>query len=190
MNLEDHSVKTLTDEYDNFPIWSPRGELITFMRRIDGFFEICTIHPDGSDFKQLTLDPTIRAYVQAENDYCDRAFADSAALEAALFAEMRGRIKDDNSTVPTLDGPHAYYSRYRKNGQHPLCREPRELALSEGPQVADPSAGTAAAGAGDSAGARRADSTSWARPGTRPTIGCWRGRPTRPVRNSTPCGCA
>ena len=82
------------------------------------------------------LDPTIRAYLQAENDYCDSAFADSAALEATLFAEMRGRIKDDDFTVPTLDGPHAYYSRYRKNGQHPLlCREPRELALSEGPQV-------------------------------------------------------
>ena len=54
MNLEDHSVKTLTDDYDNFPIWSPRGDLIAFMRRIDGFFEICTIRPDETDFKQLT----------------------------------------------------------------------------------------------------------------------------------------
>jgi Tol biopolymer transport system component len=54
MNLEDHSVKTLTDDYDNFPVWSPRGDLIAFMRRIDGFFQICTIHPDGSGFRQLT----------------------------------------------------------------------------------------------------------------------------------------
>jgi Tol biopolymer transport system component len=54
MNLEDHSVKVLTNDYDNFPIWSPRGDLIAFMRRIDGFFEIMTIHPDGTDLKQLT----------------------------------------------------------------------------------------------------------------------------------------
>jgi Tol biopolymer transport system component len=54
MNLEDYSVKVLTDDYDNFPIWSPRGDLITFMRRIDGFFQVVTIHPDGTDLKQLT----------------------------------------------------------------------------------------------------------------------------------------
>ncbi len=72
------------------------------------------------------LDPAIRAYLQAENDYCDRALAATDALQAALFAEMKGRIKEDDSTVPAVDGPHAYYVRYRKNGQHPLlCREPR-----------------------------------------------------------------
>ena len=54
MNLEDHSVKTLTDDYDNFPTWSPRGDLIAFMRRIDGSFEVCTIHPDGTGLAQLT----------------------------------------------------------------------------------------------------------------------------------------
>jgi len=54
MNLEDHSIKTLTDDYDNFPTWSPRGDLIAFMRRIDGFFQVCTIHPDGTAFTQLT----------------------------------------------------------------------------------------------------------------------------------------
>lgn len=54
MSLDDRSVKTLSDEYDNFPTWSPRGDLIAFMRRIDGFFQICTIHPDGTGFRQLT----------------------------------------------------------------------------------------------------------------------------------------
>jgi Tol biopolymer transport system component len=54
MNLEDHSVKVLTEGYDNFPVWSPRGDQIAFMRRIDGFFQILTIHADGTDLKQLT----------------------------------------------------------------------------------------------------------------------------------------
>ncbi len=72
------------------------------------------------------LDPTIRAYLEAENDYCDQALADTAALQEALFAEMKGRIKEDDSSVPDPDGPYAYYARYRMDGQHPLlCREPR-----------------------------------------------------------------
>ena len=54
MNLTDRSVKVLTNAYDNFPIWSPRGDSIAFMRQIDGFFQILTIHPDGTALKQLT----------------------------------------------------------------------------------------------------------------------------------------
>lgn len=54
VNLENGSVKMLTDSYDNFPVWSPRGDLIAFMRLIDGNFEVFTIQPDGTDLKQLT----------------------------------------------------------------------------------------------------------------------------------------
>jgi oligopeptidase B len=73
------------------------------------------------------LDPAIRAYLEAENAYCDRALADTAELQAALFAEMKGRIKEDDSTVPAPDGAHAYYVRYRMGGQHPLfCRQRRD----------------------------------------------------------------
>lgn len=54
LNLDDHSVKVLTEAYDNFPVWSPRGDLIAFMRQIDGFFQIMTIHPDGTGLEQLT----------------------------------------------------------------------------------------------------------------------------------------
>ena len=76
------------------------------------------------------LDPAIRAYLQAENDYCEHALGDTAALQATLFAEMKGRVKEDDSTVPEPDGPFAYYLRYRKDGQHPLlCREPRRSSL-------------------------------------------------------------
>jgi Tol biopolymer transport system component len=54
MNLADQSVTKLTDDYDNFPVWSPRGNQIGFMRRIDGNFEVMTIQPDGKQLNQLT----------------------------------------------------------------------------------------------------------------------------------------
>ena len=57
------------------------------------------------------LDPAVSAYLQEENDYCERALADTAALQATLFAEMKGRVKEDDSTVPDPDGPFAYYLR-------------------------------------------------------------------------------
>jgi TolB protein len=54
MDLETHSVKVLTHGWDNFPQWSPRGNLIEFTRKDDGNYNIFTIHPDGTDLKQLT----------------------------------------------------------------------------------------------------------------------------------------
>ena len=54
MNLADRSVTVLTDQYDNFPLWSPRGDLIAFVRNIAGDFEVMTVHPDGKDVNQLT----------------------------------------------------------------------------------------------------------------------------------------
>src|SRR5947209_3419250 len=46
------------------------------------------------------LDPAIRAYLDSENAFADRALDGTQALQEALFAEMKGRIKEDDSTVP------------------------------------------------------------------------------------------
>src|SRR5262249_41688927 len=35
-------------------------------------------------------------------------------------AEMRARIKEDDSTVPSADGPFEYLTKYREGGQHEL----------------------------------------------------------------------
>jgi oligopeptidase B len=73
------------------------------------------------------LDPRIGAYLEAENAYAAAAMADTVALQDTVFAEMKGRIEEDESTVPSADGPYAYSFRYREGGQHPIvCRQPRE----------------------------------------------------------------
>jgi TolB protein len=53
-NLEDSKITTLTNEYDTFPIWSPRGDLISFCSFREGDFDIYTIRTDGSDVRKLT----------------------------------------------------------------------------------------------------------------------------------------
>jgi oligopeptidase B len=78
------------------------------------------------------LDPEIRAYLEAENAYTAAALADTVPLQDTLFAEMKGRIEEDESTVPSADGPYAYFVRYREGGQHPIvCREPRQGGSAE-----------------------------------------------------------
>jgi oligopeptidase B len=72
------------------------------------------------------LDADIRAHLEAENAYTEAAMANTEALQRTLFAEMKGRIKEDDSSVPAPDGAFAYYARFVPGGEHPLfCRIPR-----------------------------------------------------------------
>ena len=89
------------------------------------------------DWQAMFKDPSIlksdiRAHLEAENAYLEAAMADTADLQKALVAEMRGRIKEDDSSVPEPDGPYAYGMRYETGGEHPVhIRTPREGGEAE-----------------------------------------------------------
>jgi TolB protein len=84
MNLEDHTITVLTSDYDNFPTWSPRGNLIAFMRRIGDFFQVLTIRPDGKDVRQLTHTHGNEAHLAWSPDG-----------EQLVFASSRTGFKDE-----------------------------------------------------------------------------------------------
>ena len=94
MNLEDGAVTTLTTEYDNFPLWSPRGDLIVFLRKQEGDFEIFSIRPDGKDLRRLTNSPGNEGH-----------FAWSPDGESILFSSSRMGFKDE---APYTDSPQPY----------------------------------------------------------------------------------
>src|SRR5262245_42317643 len=72
------------------------------------------------------LDPAIRQYPENENSHADDVLGSTVPLQEPLIAEMRGRIKEEDATVPAPDGAFSYFMRYRDGGQHPsVCREPR-----------------------------------------------------------------
>lgn len=83
-------------------------------------------------WQEVMRDPSvlradIRAHLEAENAYTAEVLADSEVLQVRLFEEMKGRIKDDDSSVPSPDGPFEYYVRYDKGAQHPVhARRPRD----------------------------------------------------------------
>ena len=73
------------------------------------------------------LPPDIRALLEAENAYADAVLAPTLGLQKELKREMRARLKEDDSEPPQVDGPWAYYSRFRPGGQRRIyCRKPRE----------------------------------------------------------------
>jgi Tol biopolymer transport system component len=74
MNIETKAVTMLTKGYDNFPFWSPRGDLIMFSRQADGDFEIYTIKPDGTGVKRLTFSKGNEAHMAWSPDGENIAF--------------------------------------------------------------------------------------------------------------------
>lgn len=79
-----------------------------------------------------TLRPDIAEHLKAENAYTDAMLGATKALQADLFAEMKGRIKEDDSSVPAPDGPWEYYVRYQEGAQHPIrARRPRGAEVGE-----------------------------------------------------------
>jgi oligopeptidase B len=101
------------------------------------------------------LEDDIRAYLEAENAYQDKQMSGTKALQEQLFAEMRGRIKEDDSSVPSPDGPYAYGIKYETGGQQPIFfRTPRdggeETILLHGDREAEGKAYFRLGGAGQS----------------------------------------
>ena len=68
--------------------------------------------------------PEVIDYLNKENDYTNAMLADIKPLEENLFTEIKGRIKQDDSSVPYADRGYVYYTRFEKGEQYPIyCRK-------------------------------------------------------------------
>jgi oligopeptidase B len=78
-------------------------------------------------------DPGVLAYLGAENAYCDAVLGPLKPLEQRLYAEMIGRLKQDDSTVPSLENGYWYYTRYETGREYAVYarRGPRPDAPEE-----------------------------------------------------------
>ena len=70
------------------------------------------------------IKPDVKSHLEAENAYTKAMLAETEALQTKLFDEMKGRIKEDDSSVPSPDGAWEYYTRFEKGAEHPkYCRQ-------------------------------------------------------------------
>ncbi|HUL77242.1 MAG TPA: oligopeptidase B, partial [Vicinamibacteria bacterium] len=68
--------------------------------------------------------PEVVGYLEAENAYTEATTADLGPFRDALYAEMLGRIKQTDLSVPTRIGRFYYYRRTVEGLQYPIrCRK-------------------------------------------------------------------
>ena len=63
-------------------------------------------------------DPAVLAHLAAENAWFDASMAPHGDLVDTLFAELKGRVKDDDAGVPVRDGDWDYWWRFEPGGQY------------------------------------------------------------------------
>ena len=68
------------------------------------------------------LKPDIRKYLEAENTHTASIMDATKPIQEKLFEEIKGRIKEDDSSVPSPDGLWLYSSAHVKGGQYPLVK--------------------------------------------------------------------
>ncbi len=82
------------------------------------------------NWQKVLRDPTlikadVKAHLTEENAYSKAMLASTEGLQDKIFEEMKGRIKEDDASVPANDGAFDYYTRFEKGAQHPkYCRKP------------------------------------------------------------------
>lgn len=65
-------------------------------------------------------DQAVIDYLNAENAYTDQMTAHISDLKTNLFEEMKGRIKQDDESVPYKDNGYFYITRYEKGKEYPI----------------------------------------------------------------------
>jgi oligopeptidase B len=63
-------------------------------------------------------DADVLAYLNAENAYFEAAMKPHAALVETLFQEMKGRVKEDESSVPVKEGDWLYWWAFKPGAQY------------------------------------------------------------------------
>lgn len=64
--------------------------------------------------------PTVTAYLEAENRYADSVLAPVSQLREKLFEELKARIKEDDSTVPYFKNGYWYLTRFETGKEYPV----------------------------------------------------------------------
>jgi len=66
------------------------------------------------------VDPQVIAHLDAENAYADALLAPLEPLQAQLYSEIVGRIRQDDTSVPYRERGWWYYSRFEAGKDYPI----------------------------------------------------------------------
>jgi oligopeptidase B len=103
------------------PAKKPKDVTVHEDRRIDDYFWL-----------REKENPEVKTYLEQENAYTESVLAPARELRAALYAEMRARMKEDDTGVKVPFRGWEYYTRTEKDKQYPIyCRIERKPGAAE-----------------------------------------------------------
>ena len=70
-------------------------------------------------------------YLNKENDYLKEQMKHTEEFQNSLFEEMKGRIKEDDTTVPYKLNGYWYITRYEKGKDYPIYSRKKETLDAE-----------------------------------------------------------
>ena len=70
--------------------------------------------------------PEVLDYLKAENDYTKQVMLHTEDFQKALFEEMKGRIKEDDTSVPYKLNGYWYITRFEKGQDYPVYTRKKE----------------------------------------------------------------
>lgn len=94
--------------------------------RIDEYYWMADFFSEGPDSDKVV------GYLNEENTYKDAMMAGTKQFQENLFAEMKGRIKEKDESVPVFKNGYFYYTRSEEGEQYyKYCRKKGNLDAPE-----------------------------------------------------------
>jgi len=94
--------------------------------RIDNYFWMRLTDEQKTAKNKDNQTQKVEAYLNAENEYFDKVTASTNNFQKELFEEMKGRIKEDDTSVPYFRNNYFYITRFEKGSQYPIYSRKKE----------------------------------------------------------------
>ena len=88
--------------------------------RIDNYFWMRLTDDQKTAKNKDAQTQKVEAYLNSENEYFDQVTASTNNFQKELFEEMKGRIKEDDTSVPYFRNDYFYITRFEKGNQYPI----------------------------------------------------------------------
>lgn len=76
--------------------------------------------------------PEVIGYIEAENEFLIDMMAHTERLQERLYNEMRGRVREDDQSVPYRENGYYYYTRFEEGSEYPIyCRRKESMDAPE-----------------------------------------------------------
>lgn len=100
--------------------------------RIDNYFWMRLTDEQKKEETPDEQTQKVLNYLNAENEYMNQVMKHTEDFQEQLFQEIKGRIKQNDESVPYFKNGYWYYTRFEQNQEYPIyCRKKESMDADE-----------------------------------------------------------